>query len=317
MAQYAILRFAKHKGGSCRALEAHHERQKEKYASNPDIMTDRSKHNFHIIKPTKYYRREVDERIKAAGCRTRRDSTRFVDTLITASPTFFKGKSLGEVKRFFKTAVDFLAEKVGSNNIFSAVVHLDEKTPHLHLCFTPITEDNRLSAKDILGNRAKLSKWQDEFHAHMVKSYPDLERGELSRETGRRHIPTRIFKQAVHLTQQAAQIQKELSDINPINAKKKREHVIKLLHKWFPAMEGFETQIRKYQRTINLLEKERLEFVQRAKEGNDHRFITRLEINNLQSEIKSLRRFISSLPEDVRHELQKKQQQNKNDRRNR
>ena len=82
-------------------------------------------------------------------------------------------------------------------------------------------------------------------------------------------------------------------------------------------MEDFETQIKKYQRTINLLEKERLELAQRAKEGNDHRFITRLEINKLQGEIKSLRRFISSLPEDVRHELQKQQQQNKNDRRNR
>ncbi len=84
MPQYAILRFAKHKGGSCRSLEAHHERQKEQYASNPDIKTDRSRHNFHIVKPTKYYRDEVKERIAAAGCKTRKDSTMFVDTLITA-----------------------------------------------------------------------------------------------------------------------------------------------------------------------------------------------------------------------------------------
>ena len=317
MPQYAILRFSKHKGGSCRALEAHHERQKEKYASNPDVDTSRSKYNFHIIRPTRYYRLEVDRRIKAAGCKTRRDSTRFVDTLITASPEFFKGKRIDEINTFFKTAVDFIADKIGNNNIFSAMVHMDEKTPHLHLCFTPITEDNRLSAKDILGNRARLSKWQDEFYAHMVKAYPDLERGELSRETGRKHIPTRIFKQAVHLTQQASRIQKELSDINPINAKKKREHVIELLHKWFPAMEDFETQIKKYQRTINFLEKERLEFAQGVKEGNDHRFITQMEINKLQSEIKLLRRFISSLPEDVQRELQKKQQQNRNERGNR
>jgi len=189
------------------------------------------------------------------------------------------------------------------------MVHLDEKIPHLHLCFTPITKDNRLSSKDILGNRASLSKWQDEFYAYMVKSYPDLERGELSRNTGRRHIPTRIFKQAVHLTKQAERIQKELSEINPINAKKKREHVVELLYKWFPAMEYFETRLRKYQQTINLLKKERLTLAQKAKEDNEHRFITRLEINKLQSEIQSLRRFISSLPEDVRQQLQKKQHQ--------
>ena len=36
MAQHAILRFEKHKGNPARPLEAHHERQKEQYASNPE-----------------------------------------------------------------------------------------------------------------------------------------------------------------------------------------------------------------------------------------------------------------------------------------
>ena len=119
MPQYAIMRFAKMKGGAG-ALEAHHERTKEKYASNPDIDAGRSKHNFHIIQPETSYKRESDNRIEAAGCRTRKDSVRLVDTLITASPEFFKG------------------------NIFTAVVHLDERTPYMHLCFVPITSDGRL-----------------------------------------------------------------------------------------------------------------------------------------------------------------------------
>ena len=96
MPQYAILRFAKQKGGAG-ALEAHHERTKEKYASNPDINIERSKYNFHIIKPGTSYKRELDNRIEAAGCKTRKDSVRFVDTLITASPDFFKGKKRDEV----------------------------------------------------------------------------------------------------------------------------------------------------------------------------------------------------------------------------
>lgn len=78
-AQHAILRFAKHKAGPAGALEAHHERTKEKYASNPDIDITRSKDNFHIIQPEQKYRREIENRIKAAGCRTRKDSTMFVD----------------------------------------------------------------------------------------------------------------------------------------------------------------------------------------------------------------------------------------------
>ena len=39
--QYAILRFAKYKGPEIGQIEAHNERKKEKYASNPDIDTSR------------------------------------------------------------------------------------------------------------------------------------------------------------------------------------------------------------------------------------------------------------------------------------
>ncbi len=169
MAQHAILRFEKHKGNPARPLEAHHERQKEQYASNPDIDTSRSKYNFHIVKPESRYYHFIQNRIEQAGCRTRKDSTRFVDTLITASPEFFKKKPPKEIQEFFQRAADFLIRRVGKENIVSAVVHMDEKTPHLHLVFVPLTEDNRLCAKEIIGNRANLSKWQDDFHAYMVE----------------------------------------------------------------------------------------------------------------------------------------------------
>ena len=48
-AQYAILRFAKYKGPEISGIEAHNERTKEKYASNPDIDPSRTHLNFHLI----------------------------------------------------------------------------------------------------------------------------------------------------------------------------------------------------------------------------------------------------------------------------
>ena len=48
---YAILRFAKHKGGASKALSAHHERTKDSYASNPDIDLSRTAQNFHLVTP--------------------------------------------------------------------------------------------------------------------------------------------------------------------------------------------------------------------------------------------------------------------------
>lgn len=62
--QFAILRFAKYKGPEICNIEAHNERTKEKYASNPDVDTNRSKNNFHIIQPTDKYRAMSEALIK-------------------------------------------------------------------------------------------------------------------------------------------------------------------------------------------------------------------------------------------------------------
>ena len=45
-AQYGILRFKKYKGPAISPIEAHNERTKEQYASNPDIDTSWSRYNL-------------------------------------------------------------------------------------------------------------------------------------------------------------------------------------------------------------------------------------------------------------------------------
>jgi hypothetical protein len=309
--QYAILRFAKHKGNPARPLEAHHERQKEKYSSNPDIDTTKSKYNFHIVKPEGRYYHFIQNRIEQAGCRTRKDSTRFVDTLITASPEFFKGKSPKEIQAFFQRAADFLIQRVGRENIVSAVVHMDEHTPHMHLTFVPLTKDNRLCAKEILGNRASLSRWQDDFHAYMVEKYSDLERGESASKTGRKHIPTRLFKQAVSLSKQAKSIEAALDGINPLNAGKKKEEAIALLKKWFPQMESFSGQLKKYKVTITDLLEENKKLEARARAGESGKLKDRMERAKLESELHNIQRLVERIPPDVLTELQRQQHDRK------
>ena len=256
--QFAILRFAKYKGPEIGNIEAHNERTKEKYASNPDVDLSRSKENFHIIQPTDKYRAMAEALIKQYGCpRVRSDSVRIVETLITASPEFFAGKKKTEIRNFFRHAVDFLKQELGEDRILSAVVHMDEKTPHMHVSFTPITADGRLSAKEILGNRKTLTAWQDKYWKHMVEKYPELERGESAGKTGRNHIPPRNFKQAKHLDRQMDRLLCVLGEINAFNAKGKAEEVGKLLKRLAPQMEDFFAQTRKYESAIRSLEGEK------------------------------------------------------------
>lgn len=158
-AQYAILRFSKYKGPEIGRIEAHDERTKEKYASNPDVDTSRSVLNFHLIQPEHSYREEAERQIAEAGCRVRSDSVKLVEVLIAGTPSFFKDKTQDAIKEYFEHALEFLRQKQRAETFVSAVVHLDEKTPHMHVTFVPLTEDNRLSAKEIIGNKAKLSQW--------------------------------------------------------------------------------------------------------------------------------------------------------------
>ena len=50
-AQYGILRFAKYKGPEIGRIEAHNERTKETYASNPDIDPARKHLNYNLLTP--------------------------------------------------------------------------------------------------------------------------------------------------------------------------------------------------------------------------------------------------------------------------
>ena len=298
-AQYAILRFAKYKGPEIGHIESHNERTKEKYASNPDVDTSRSHLNFHLVTPQRKYRAEAEKQIAEAGCRTRSDSVRVVEALVTASPEFFKGKKKGEIKAYFQEALGFIQEHQDPKTIISAVVHMDEKTPHMHLCFVPLTADGRLSAKEIVGNKKKLTQWQDRFWEHMVKKYPDLERGESARETGRNHIPPRLFKEAVHLNRMKEQIMAILNDTNPFNKKVKLDELEALLGKYIPSAEALRTKLRKYDVAYKALTTENAALEKQLGAASKESVLKKLEINEKLRELDELHRMVDVLPPEI------------------
>ena len=246
---YAILRFAKHKGGASKALSAHHERTKEFYASNPDIDKSRTVQNYYLIAPRWSYEQEIRHRLRMAGCRVRKDSVKFVDTLVTVSPEFAKAHE-SEMPEYFNRAFDFLEERVGEENIISAVVHMDEKTPHLHLCFVPLTKDKRLSAKEILGNKKSMIRWQDDFYACMAERWPELERGTPAVETKRRHLTPQWYKKVTAMDAKLEEIETALNGINVLNAGKKREEAVALLAQLLLEVESFQAEIQQMQAAV-------------------------------------------------------------------
>ena len=308
-AQHAILRFAKYKGPEISRIEAHNERTKETYASNPDVDAARSKQNFHLVTPERKYRAEAERQIAQAGCRTRSDSVRVVEVLFTASHDFFKGKSKGEIRAFFEECMTFLARRQDPATYLSAVVHMDEKTPHMHLSFVPLTADGRLSAKEIVGNRQKLTQWQDAFWEHMVQKYPDLERGESASKTGHTHIPPRIFKQATHLNRQLDKILQLLADTNVWNAKKRAAQLETALRKFFPEMEDFLTQTKKYEKAIRGLSAEKERLKQELDQSKETQRKQKMNEYRLEADYANLLRKLERIPPELRRQFDTSRQQ--------
>ena len=304
--QYAIMRFAKYKGPEITNIEAHNERRKERYASNPDIDLSRSKHNFHLIEPPQRYRAEAERQISAAGCRTRKDSVRVVEILFTATPEFFKGKKLPEIRQYFEETLRFFVQYQSRETIISAVVHMDEKTAHMHLSFVPLTPDGRLSAKEIVGNKKKLTWWQDKFWEHMVKKYPDLERGESASQTARDHIPPRIFKEMTHLTQQRQKLDQLLTGIGPLNSKKRAAEISELLDGYIPAVEKMRTQLKKYSTAFTStkaenekLKKKNKKLSESLEEANHESVLKKLNDAKLQREYEEALVVLERIPPEI------------------
>ena len=310
---YAILRFQKRKAGGVAACERHNERKKEAYKSNPDIDVERSKDNYHLIPPPRYtYKKRINEMVKAAGCKVRKDSVMMVETLITASPEFMNRLPPEEQKAYFSAALDFIAERVGKQNILSAVVHMDEKTPHMHLCFVPITPDNRLSAKAFLGNQKSLSEWQTAYHERMSARWNELERGQSSMETGRKHIPTWLYKLGGRLDKQYEEIVSALSDINAFNAGKKRDKALELLAAWLPEMEKFSKEIHKQDSYIESLKAKIGQEADYAGRMRDEKYAEELKVQKanqkifeLQKTNQQMERLLKKIPPEVLDEIQK------------
>ena len=307
--QYAILRFAKYKGPEISRIEAHNERTKEKYASNPDVDSTRSHLNYHLIEPKGHYRQEAERQIAEAGCRTRSDSVRLVETLITGSPEFFKGKSSKQIRAYFEHALAFLQQCQRPDTFVSAVVHLDEKTPHMHVTFVPLTEDHRLTAKEIIGNRKKLTQWQDDYWRHMVSKYPELERGQSASETGRDHIPPRIFKEMTRLTKQREKLEELLGGINPFNGKSKAKEIGLLLDKYIPNVERMHTQLKKYNVVFtettaeNAALKEQNASLEAELEAKSHESIEkRLKEARLHRDYQKAKALLERIPKEIVHQ---------------
>ena len=172
-------------------VENENERDETYQAVNPQIDFTRTRNNYNIIKRQRSYTQFINDKIEALDLPTkvRKDAVLMCSFVVGSDREFFSRLSPSEQQQFFVDCTRFFAERYGEENIISAVVHMDETTPHLHLNLIPIA-DGRLCAKTLF-DRKELQNLQTEFHSVVGKKW-NLQRGKEGSQA--KHLDTAEFK---------------------------------------------------------------------------------------------------------------------------
>ncbi|EZT73665.1 hypothetical protein V103_02735, partial [Staphylococcus aureus 22(2K81-5)] len=166
---------------------------------NEDIDHSKTYLNYDLVNANKQnFNNLIDEKIEqnyTGKRKIRTDAIKHVDGLITSDNEFFKDKSQDEIRAFFEHSKEFIENEYGKDNLLYATVHMDEKTPHMHFGIVPITQDGRLSAKEVIGNKKALTEFQDRFNEYVNQRGYDLERGQSRQVTNAKHDQVSRYKQ--------------------------------------------------------------------------------------------------------------------------
>ena len=232
---YAIIRNENHKMNAVPLLERHNERLNHNY-SNKDIDLSHTSENYHLKKiQAETYRQEF-ERIRTRQelkgnlrLHGEKQSTVLCEFVITSDKEFFDRLGKERTRRFFEDAYDFVTAKVGGEQyVLSAVVHMDEATPHMHIAFIPVINGKdrkgnpckRINCSEFWKGRDSYSRLQDEYYDFITSRGYDLERGEKGSTA--EHLTVAEYKlkkteeQLAETTEQLAEI-KNIEEIKTAN----------------------------------------------------------------------------------------------------
>lgn len=128
-----MAEFSKYSAHSIGRLFLHNNRTENDGVthSNESIDVERTVYNYHLKKGTVD---ELNERLSELFVMFKKKETTVLGEMIVTLPRDVKKE---DERDFFQAVYDFYCADFGDENIINAVVHKDEKTPHIHLDFVP------------------------------------------------------------------------------------------------------------------------------------------------------------------------------------
>lgn len=249
------VHMMKHDRGAVSGIQSHVNREHEP-KTNRDIDPTRTALNYHLIEPPVSYHKAIKQRIDELPLKraVRKDAVLMCSFIVSSDKGFFDGLSLEQQRDFFSDAVKFFQNRYGTENVIAATVHMDEATPHMHLCLTPI-RDGKLSAKAIF-SRQELRDLQTQFAASVGENH-GLERGEENSKA--EHLSELDYKLKMR-TQELEATEKKIVELESEKEKlEKGAARFDELRKDFGTLEYEQSMLSRKRVTVEKADLERLE----------------------------------------------------------
>ena len=228
---FVVARMTKLKADNLVGI-GNHDQRKTTNHSNEDIDVSRSHLNYDLVAGrTDNFKTDIEAYInenKASKRAVRKDAVLVNEWILTSDKDFFEQLDEADTRKYFETAKQYFADNYGDENIRYAVVHLDEKTPHMHMGIVPFDDDRKLSAKRIF-NREALQRIQEELPQYLKENGFDVQRGNKNKERKNLSVPEyktmredlkKIETEKQETQAKLADTKKQLDEIKPRDNKK-------------------------------------------------------------------------------------------------
>ncbi len=202
---YAIIRNEKLTRAEAQGRCVHNDRRAKNH-TNKDIDVSKSYMNYYIKKNELNYVKEFDklkEKYDLKG-QIRSNSIIVCEMVITSDSNFFNKIGEKETRRYFEESYKFVCNynNLGERNILSAVVHLDEGSPHMHLVYVPVIHSkdkdgnniDKICCREFWKGRDSYRNLQNAYWSYVKSKGFDLERGLPAEETKREHLDIKEYK---------------------------------------------------------------------------------------------------------------------------
>ncbi|WP_318512858.1 MobV family relaxase [Photobacterium leiognathi] len=257
-----ILRFEKIKDyNNLNLSNAHVYRYLETPNANSKISNKKLLGSGNIV-------RDVKRKLENNNITPRKNSVLCIEAVLSLSPDFFQSNT--NTKDFAINACKWLINEFG-DNLVSAVLHLDEKTPHIHAHIVPMTNDGRLSARELF-NKSTLPDYQKSYLNKMKKIEPKLKynQGSKAEHTKLKNYYSMVNKEIEDnkdLKDNVFKLENELEEKEDqiffmVNKVKKLERKIKLQNSEISKLKKFIGQLKEEIKNIYNSSKQEKEFEQ-------------------------------------------------------